>query len=99
MAKPQFTATGEVIKTLGQDLGVRVENEAEMREFWRTHEIGTDLGWFGPGAPVVSIGRQKDIASCKPGDRVSITLEVEDRANGKRGTRTVDFRVLTKKVP
>jgi hypothetical protein len=97
MSRPQFTAHGEVIKTIGKDLGVRVENEADIRAFWKTHGIDTDLDWFGPGPPVVSIGRQRDIASCKIGDRVSIIFEVEDRPGGKRGIRTTDFQNHTHK--
>jgi hypothetical protein len=97
MAQSQFTGHGEVIKTIGRDIGVRVENEPEMRSFWRTHKIDTDLDWFGPGAPVISIGRQEDIASCTIGDRVSITVQIEDRPNGKRGIKTIDFQVLARK--
>lgn len=93
----QFTAQGVVIRTIGRDLGVRIENEDEMRDFWRTHNIDTDLDWFGPGAPVISIGRKGDIESCRLGDRVSITIQVEDRPNGKRGVRTIDFQVITRK--
>lgn len=90
---PQFTAHGEVIPTRGSDLGVRVENVEEIRAFWEEHKIDTDLDWFIPGTPVISIGRQQDIASCRIGDHVSITVEVQDRAGGKRGIRTVDFSV------
>jgi hypothetical protein len=90
---PRFTVHGEVIRTVGKDLGIRVENEADLRAFWRDHRIDTDLDWFGKGPPVVSIGRKADMARCKPGDRVSLTFIVEDRAGGKRGTRTVDFGV------
>ena len=98
MARPEFTASGEVIKTIGNDLGVRVENEVEIRAFWKTHDIDTDLDWFGPGRPVVSIGRQRDIESCRIGDRVSITFEVEDRAGGKRRIRTIGFQNHSRKA-
>jgi hypothetical protein len=84
----RFTAYGEVIPTRGGDLGVRVENEADIRDFWKQHQIDTDLDWFGPGAPVISIGRKEDIASCRIGDRVSITVQV------RRGIKTVDFSVI-----
>lgn len=92
---PQFTVNGEVITTIGQDLGVRVENDVELREFWSRNEIDTDLDWFDDGPPVISIGRQADIAACNPGDRVSLTFVTKDRSNGKRGIETVDFTVLS----
>ena len=97
MAQAQFTGHGWVIKTIGRDIGVRVENESEMRSFWRTNKIDTELDWFGPGAPVISIGRQAYIAGCEIGDRVTITVEIQDRPNGKRGIRTIDFQVLARK--
>lgn len=89
--RPRFTVHGEVIRTIGKDLGIRVENERNLRVFWRDHRIDTDLNWFDDGPPVVSIGRQADVARCKPGDRASLTFVVVDRAGDKRGTRTVDF--------
>ena len=94
---PEFTAIGEVIPTRGGDLGVRIENEAETNEFWHEHKIDTDLHWLGPNSLVISIGRQQDIAACKIGDRVSITVQVVDRANGKRGIVTVGFKILNQK--
>ena len=90
----EFTATGVVIPTRGGDLGVRIENEAEANDFWREHKIDTDLRWFAPNELVISIGRKQDIAACKVGDRVSITVKVVDRAGGKRGIVTVGFKVL-----
>jgi len=90
---PRFTANGKVIPTRGGDLGVHVENEAETIAFWNTHKIDTDLRWFKKEMLVISIGRKDDIASCKIGDRVSITVKVVDRANGERGIETVGFRV------
>ena len=92
---PSLTVTGEVIPAIGGDIGIRIENEEEARAFWREHGIETDLDWFGPGVPVFSIERQRDIASCRVGDRVSQTVEVVDR-RGKRGTKTVDFEVLAR---
>jgi hypothetical protein len=88
-----FTVHGELIRTVGSDLGLRVENEHELREFWRDHHIDTKLDWFGSGPPVISIGRKSDIEGCKPGDRASLTFIVERRAEGKRGIRTVAFKV------
>lgn len=55
---PRLTVSGEVIPTIGQDIGIRIENEEEARAFWRDHRIETDLDWFGAGAPVLSIRRQ-----------------------------------------
>jgi hypothetical protein len=92
---PRFTVAGEVIPTIGQDLGIRAENEAELRAFWTEHRLPGNLGWFGPGAPVVSIGRKADRARCRPGDRARLTFVVKERADGTRGTRTVDFDVLS----
>ena len=89
---PRFIVHGEVIRTLGKDLGIRVENERELRSFWRDQKMGTDLDWFGEGPPVVSIGRKGDIAICKPGDRVQLTFVVVDRAGKKRGIKTIDFK-------
>ena len=87
----RFTVHGEVIRTVGKDLGIRVENERALRDFWQNHRIDTDINWFGAGPPVVSIGRSGDVARCKLGDRVDLTFVVVDRAAGKRGIRTVDF--------
>jgi hypothetical protein len=89
----RFTAHGTVIRTVGRDLGVRVRNEAEIRNFWRVNEIDTKLDWFDSGPPVVSIGRARDIARCRVGDEASITFVVVDRPTGKRGIRTIDFEV------
>jgi hypothetical protein len=92
-SRPQLTVHGEVIRAIGQDLGLRVHDAEEIRAFWRAHQIDTKLDWFDSGTPVVSLGRKKDIESCKPGDWASLTFVVEDRANGKRGTRTIDFKI------
>jgi hypothetical protein len=86
-----FTIHGPVIQTKGNDLGIRVRNEAELRAFWRDNQIDTKLDWFGPGAPVISIGRKADIQSCRIGDEARLTFVVEDRADGKRGIKTVKF--------
>jgi hypothetical protein len=91
-----FTVFGEVIRAGGNALGIRVRNEAELREFWRVNHIDTKRDWFGPGAPVVSIGRKQDIEKCKAGDEASLTFMVEVRAGGKRGTKTVAFQVRPK---
>jgi antitoxin component of MazEF toxin-antitoxin module len=90
----KLTVTGEVIRAIGKDLGLRVDEADVMRQFWADHKIGTKLDWFDAGAPVISIGRKQDISRCKPGDRATITLVVEDRKEGKRGTRTVSFDIL-----
>lgn len=87
-----FVAYGEVIKAYGSDLGVRVANEAEIREFWKVNQMDTKLDWFGRGAPVVSIP-SKFAASCKVGDEVAITLKVVDRPGGKRGGQPVAFKM------
>ncbi len=58
-----FTIHGRVIQTVGRDLGIRVRNEAELRAFWHINQIDTKLDWFGPGAPVISIGRKIDTAA------------------------------------
>lgn len=92
----KITVTGEVIPAIGKDLGLRVEQAEEMRQFWADQGIGTKLDWFDNGPPVVSIGRKQDISRCKPGDRATITLVVEDRKDGKRGTRTIAFDILPK---
>jgi hypothetical protein len=89
----QFTVRGEVISTIASDLGIRVENESELREFWRVQRVDTDLDWYGKGPPVVSLGRREDIAKCKPGDYVRLTFVVAERANGKRGIRTVNCEI------
>ena len=89
-----FTVHGVVVGTIANDLGIRIRNEEELREFWRVHQIDSQLDWMGKGPPVFSIGRQKDRESCKPGDEVSMTFVVQDRAGGKRGIRTIAFEVL-----
>lgn len=86
---PRFTVHGEVIRTIGNDLGIRVQNEGDLRAFWREHRIDTDLDWFGKGPPVVSIGRKEDIAKSKPGERASLTFVVQERAGGKWCIRQV----------
>jgi hypothetical protein len=88
---PEFTVYGEVIRAIGPDLGIRVENADELREFWTANDIDTQLTWFDNGEPVVSIGRKQDIALCSVGDRVSLTFTTVDRANGKRGVQTTGF--------
>ena len=93
---PRITVTGEIIPAIGRDLGLRVDQAEEMRQFWEAQKIGTKLDWFDSGAPVVTIGRKQDISRCKPGDRATITLIVEDRKDGNRGTRTVSFDILPK---
>lgn len=97
-AMPSFTVFGDVIRTISGDLGVRVENVADLREFWSEHQIDTKFHWLDSGAPVVSIGRADDVAACHPGYRVSLTFGVVDRANGKRGIRTTDFVVLARRT-
>lgn len=92
---PRITIYGKVVGKIGKELGIRVENEAEMLEFWRVNNIGTNIYWAGK-PPLVSIGRRDDIARCKLGDRAYITLEVQDRSNGKRGTKTVDFEIRSR---
>ena len=64
-AMDQLTVYGEVIATRGSDLGVRVENEQDLRAYWQAHEVDTDADWFGPGAPVLSINRRRDVAACR----------------------------------
>jgi hypothetical protein len=93
---PKLTVTGQVILTIGKDLGLRVEEIEEIRQFWTDQQIGTKLDWFGEGPPVISIGRKQDIARCRPGGRVRLTFVVEDRKDGKRGIRTIAFDVHPK---
>ena len=83
-----------VVGTIGKDLGIRIRNEDEVREFWRVNRMDTMLDWAGKGPPVFSIGRKDDIESCKPGDEASMTLEVQVRVGGKRGLKTIAFEVL-----
>jgi antitoxin component of MazEF toxin-antitoxin module len=90
---PKLTVTGEVIPTLGKDLGLRVEEVDKIRQFWTAQQIDTKLDWFDDGPPVISIGRKHDIARCRPGDRASLTFAVEERKDGKRGIRTIGFDV------
>ena len=91
---PTLTIQGVVVGTIGKDLGIRVENETEVRAFWQEHQIDTQLDWAGTGPPVASIGRKADITSCDPGDEVRMTVKIEDRANGRRGIRTIAFEVV-----
>ena len=88
-----FTVRGSVIKTRGRDLGIRARNDAQLRAFWKANRIDTKLDWFGPGAPVISIGRSEDIERCKAGDEASLTFVVEDKSDGKRRIKTIDFCV------
>ena len=92
----ELTVSGEVIGTIGQDLGLRVDDAEVVRTFWLTRRLDTKLNWLDGGAPVVSIGRAEDIAKCRPGDRASLTLVVEQRKGGKRGTKTVRFEIEPK---
>ena len=94
---PAFiTVRGEVVGTIGKDLGIRIRNEDEVREFWRANRLTTKLDWAGKGPPLFSIGRKQDRERCKPGDEASMTVEVVQRANGERGTRTIAFEVHRK---
>jgi hypothetical protein len=89
-----FTVFGVVVGTLGSNLGIRVENEKELREFWKAHKIDTNMEWAGKGPPVFTVGRRADIEMCKPDDEVKMTIKVDGRKNGTRGVRTIDFDVL-----
>lgn len=93
----EFIAIGEVVANKAGDLGVRIENEEERKAFWREQKVDIGLGWFDPKISAIAIGRPQDVASCKVGDRVSITVKVVDRSDGKRGIRTVGFQVLESK--
>jgi hypothetical protein len=90
----RLTVHGEVVDTIAKDLGIRIQNEEEAREFWRVNQIDTMLDWAGKGPPIFSIGRKKDVESCKPGDEASMTVEVQDRVGGKRGIKTIAFEIL-----
>jgi hypothetical protein len=68
------------------DVGVGVAKLYKVLDFWREHRIDTDPDRFIPDSPVISISRQQDLVSCRIGDYVSITIEVQGRAGGKRGT-------------
>ncbi len=85
-----------VVGVIGKEMGIRVKNEDETREFWRVNRLTTKLDWAGKGPPVASIGRKQDREICKPGDEASMTLEVVQRANGERGTRTIAFELIRK---
>lgn len=76
---PKLTETGQVILTNGKDLGLRVEEIEEIRQFWTDQQIVTKLDWFGEGPPLISIGRKQDIARCRPGDRANLTFVAEYR--------------------
>jgi hypothetical protein len=93
----EFTAIGEVVANKAGEMGVRIENEEERQAFWREQKVDLGLGWFDPKFSAITIGRPQDVASCKVGDRVSITVKVVDRSDGKRGIRTVGFQVLEPK--
>jgi hypothetical protein len=86
-----FTARGKVVQAIGGDLGIRVDNEPAMRAFWQAERIDTKLNWFDNEAPVMSINKQAHIAASKIGDDVEITVEPENRANGKRGIKTLGY--------
>jgi hypothetical protein len=88
-----FTVFGKVIRTNGNDLGIRVQNEAALRAFWQANEVDTKLDWFGPGAPVFSIGRAQDIKLCQVGGDATLTFITVDRGVEKRGVQTVGFSV------
>lgn len=91
-----LTVRGVVVQAIGKDLGLRVENDDEARSFWRDQRIDTKLDWAGDGPPVFSIGRKQDIECCRLGDEAVMTVEVQERSGGKRGIRTVDFRVVNR---
>jgi hypothetical protein len=93
----EFTAIGEVVANKAGALGVRVENEDERIEFWREHHVDFALGSFDPKFSAIAISRPQDVASCKAGDRASITVKIMDRSDGKRTFRTVAFQVLEAK--
>lgn len=91
----RMVAHGKVIKAVGGDLGVRVENEAEIREFWRANQLDTNLDWFGPGSPVISIPA-KYASGCKIGDEAAITLETANWTGGRRRAKPVAIEVRSR---
>ena len=93
----EFTAIGEVVANKTGALAVRIENEDERKEFWREHHVDFGVSSFDPKFSAIAISRPQDVASCKAGDRVSITVKVTDRSDGKHAFRTVGFQVLEAK--
>jgi len=94
----EFVAFGEVVANKAGELGVKIENDEERKAFWQEHKVDLGLGWFDPKFSAITIARPQDVASCKVGDRVSITLRVVNRSDGKRGVRTVGFQLLEPKA-
>jgi hypothetical protein len=93
----EFIAIGEVVANKAGALGVRLENEDERKEFWHEHHVDFGVSSFDSNFSAIAISRPQDIAICKVGDRVSITVKVTDRSDGKRAFRTVGFQVLEAK--
>jgi hypothetical protein len=81
----QITVHGEVIRAIGQDLGLPVENAIDVQALRNAHQNDTQPDWFDKGAPDIPINRKADIASYAPGDRANMTVATQDRAEGKYG--------------
>ena len=88
-----FEVVGTVVSTVASDIGVRVENVEALLAFWEQNQIKTQLWRDSDKVPVISVGRKSDIDACSVGDRVRLTFETVDRANG-RGIQTIAFQVL-----
>jgi len=89
----RFTVRGEIIPFIGNQKNIRVHNVHEMRQFWDTEGIDTDMDW-NRSEVLVTVSVQEFVNRCSEGDIVDYTIETWDRADGRR-IRGVDLQVVT----
>ena len=88
----QFKAVGKVPFFSGNEFYLRVNNGKELESFYRTERIDTKLS-YAEGKPVIGV-RGELTSFCKPGDRVELTIETQDRKNGFRGIKGISLKSL-----
>jgi hypothetical protein len=93
----RFTVCGEVTSFTGNQKNIRVRNVGEMRRFWESEGIHTDMDW-NPREVLVTLSNQDFVNRCSDGDAVEYTIETWDRADGRR-IRGVDLRIVAPSEP
>lgn len=87
----QLSVIGIVPPFYRNEFWLRVDNGAELEEFFKVEKIDTKLG-YAEGKPLICV-RGKLASCCKPGNRVRHIIETYDRKDGKR-IRGIDIEVL-----
>jgi len=87
----QFTVRGIVPPFKRNEFWLRVDNGAELEEFFKVEKIDTKLT-YAEGKPLICV-REKFASCCKPGNHIRHTIEVYDRKDGRR-IRGIGIKVL-----